>query len=633
MILVSAHNVHKRYGPQVVLDGAVLTVRSGEKVGLIGPNGCGKTTLLHVVTGAVDPDEGNVSVQRGVRVGYLAQDPRLDGGMTVAESARQALDGVLDLERRAHAVLDELDRTDDEAEHRRLLHRHEELTERFRRAGGYEIEARVERILAGMEFSERLRRARVDTLSGGERSRLALARLLLEAPDVLLLDEPTNHLDIEATEWLEDFLNASDCAAVIVSHDRYLLDRTVGRIVAMRGGRTSEYKGAYTDYELQYEREVETQRRAFRKQQAHIAHELDYIRRYHAGQRSREARGRARKLERLERIDRPLADPKAPILNFRPERRGGEVVCEFRDAAKAFGPRTLFDRFSLAVTRGDRIAVLGPNGSGKTTMLRMLLGEERPTAGRVRIGHNIDVGYADQEHGGLDERRSVLEEVWQVRPSLTEGQMRSFLGRFLFSGEAVYDLVATLSGGERGRVALAKVMLAGPNLLLLDEPTNHLDILAREALEEALLEYTGTVIVVSHDRYFINRIARTILYVGHGRARVYLGDYDYFREKRRAELAAAEPDPAEPKPKPSRSREKRDRKRNPIHATSMDDLERAIMEKEEQTRGLAEQLGDVSTYRDPDTARRVQGEYDRLVEELDGLNAAWEARVDELDGS
>jgi ATP-binding cassette subfamily F protein 3 len=630
MIVVSANDLHKRYGPQVVLDGATLQVKMGEKVGLIGPNGCGKTTLLRAIVGEIEPDQGHLSIQHDVRVGYLPQIPDLNGEQTVAESAQEALAPLLQIEHQAEDLLNRVNETQDEKERQRLLHRHAELLEHFRRAGGYEIKRRVEQVLAGMEFDAALQQRPVKALSGGEQSRLSLARLLLAAPDVLFLDEPTNHLDIEATEWLEGFLAQYDGAAVIVSHDRYLLDRTVSRIVEMRQGKTFSYPGNYTAYEEQREREIETQWKEFKKQQAHIEHEEEFIRRYHYGQRAREARGRAKKLARLERVDKPPVDPKAPALSFVPEVRGGDVVCEFHDVTKAFGPQVLVKGLTLTLLRQERLAILGPNGSGKTTLLRLLMGTEKPTAGRVRVGHNIRPGYFDQEQATIDPTKSVIEEVWQIRPSLSEGQMRGYLGRFLFSDETPFDRISTLSGGERARVALAKVMLAGSNFLLLDEPTNHLDIPAREALEEALLEYAGTLVVVSHDRYFINRIATKILHLEDGRARLYLGDYDSFREKRRAEAAAPKPAPpprSKPAPKP---RDQKDRKRKPLYATSLDQLEKQVIEKEREFDALAALLGDVTTYRDPDRARQVQADFDRVAADLDALTSEWETRVEDL---
>jgi len=648
MALISAHNLHKRYGPLVVLERAALTVEPGEKIGLIGPNGCGKTTLLRIVAGLVEPDEGQVSIQRGTRVAYLAQVAELEPGRTVEESAREALAPLMAIERQAHELAERVAHVEDEAERDRLLHRHDDLLEHFRRSGGYHLERRLDRVLSGLGLdtlratggssasasggrdSGALRGADVATLSGGERTRVAVARLLLAAPDVMLLDEPTNHLDIEATEWLEAFLADYDGAAVIVSHDRYLLDRTVTRIVEMRRHRTYSYKGDYTAYEIQREKRVQTQWRAYHKQQTHIAHQEAYIRRYHAGQRAREARGRAKKLARLERIERPLSDPKAPILNFVPDVRGGDLVAEFRDVTKTFGSRTLFEGLTFTLTRGDRLAILGPNGAGKTTILRMLLGREPATAGHVRPGHNIHIGYADQEQADLDEQKTVIDEVWQVRPALNEGQMRTYLARFLFSGEDVFDAIESLSGGERARVALAKVMLAGPNLLLLDEPTNHLDILAREALEDALLEYRGTLVVVSHDRYFLNRLARTILHLEAGHARLYLGDYDFFREQRQRE-SAARPKPTAPPRKAVKRRRKRDRKGKPLHAQSLADIEAHVTAKEREFEALAALLGDVATYRDPDRARQVQADYDRVAAELEALTTRWEARVDEMD--
>lgn len=542
MIVLSANNLAKTYGTDVIIDKASFHLNAGDKVGIIGRNGAGKTTLLNMLTGELPCDEGEFFVSQNTRIGYLKQRDNFSSEGTVLEEIEGIFSGLRELE---NEIAELSDKVAENPHDTGLINRLDELQHRFDREGGYTYKSEMIGILNSMAFDESFYNKKISSLSGGERTRLALAALLLEKPDILLLDEPTNHLDIGTLKWLEQYLEAYRGTIMIVSHDRYFLDRTVNRIFEVENHKVYSYQGKYSDYAAQKKLRRETELRAYNNQQREIARQEEMIRRMkqrgteHLAKR---AASREKRLDMLERIDRPESEMGKMKINFKENFPSGGDVIMAENLEKSFGRgtehRELFHGVNLDIKRGERICILGPNGVGKTTLLRVLLGELTPDAGYLKIGHNVAFGYYDQGQLLLSDTNTVLEELKESYRLYTDTEMRSILGRFLFRGEEVFLPVGSLSGGEKARLSLLKLMLSGANTLILDEPTNHLDIESKEVFEEALMEFPGTVIVVSHDRYFLQRIPTRILELTQDGVIEYLGRYDYYLEKKSQGISA-----------------------------------------------------------------------------------------------
>ena len=542
MIVLSANNLTKTYGTDVIIDKASFHLNAGDKVGIIGRNGAGKTTLLNMLTGELPCDEGEFFVSQNTRIGYLKQRDNFSSEGMVLEEIEEIFSGLRELE---NEIAELSDKVAENPHDTGLINRLDELQHRFDREGGYTYKSEMIGILNSMAFDESFYNKKISSLSGGERTRLALAALLLEKPDILLLDEPTNHLDIGTLKWLEQYLEAYRGAIMIVSHDRYFLDRTVNRIFEVENHKVYSYQGKYSDYAAQKKLRRETELRAYNNQQREIARQEEMIRRMkqrgteHLAKR---AASREKRLDMLERIERPESEMGKMKINFKENFPSGGDVIMAENLEKSFGRgaehRELFHGVNLDIKRGERICILGPNGVGKTTLLRVLLGELTPDAGYLKIGHNVAFGYYDQGQLLLSDANTVLEELKESYRLYTDTEMRSILGRFLFRGEEVFLPVGSLSGGEKARLSLLKLMLSGANTLILDEPTNHLDIESKEVFEEALMEFPGTVIVVSHDRYFLQRIPTRILELTQDGVIEYLGRYDYYLEKKSQGISA-----------------------------------------------------------------------------------------------
>lgn len=542
MIVLSANNLTKTYGTDVIIDKASFHLNAGDKVGIIGRNGAGKTTLLNMLTGELPCDEGEFFVSQNTRIGYLKQRDNFSSEGTVLEEIEGIFSGLRELE---NEIAELSDKVAENPHDTGLINRLDELQHRFDREGGYTYKSEMIGILNSMAFDESFYNKKISSLSGGERTRLALAALLLEKPDILLLDEPTNHLDIGTLKWLEQYLEAYRGTIMIVSHDRYFLDRTVNRIFEVENHKVYSYQGKYSDYAAQKKLRRETELRAYNNQQREIARQEEMIRRMkqrgteHLAKR---AASREKRLDMLERIERPESEMGKMKINFKENFPSGGDVIMAENLEKSFGRgaehRELFHGVNLDIKRGERICILGPNGVGKTTLLRVLLGELTPDAGYLKIGHNVAFGYYDQGQLLLSDANTVLEELKESYRLYTDTEMRSILGRFLFRGKEVFLPVGSLSGGEKARLSLLKLMLSGANTLILDEPTNHLDIESKEVFEEALMEFPGTVIVVSHDRYFLQRIPTRILELTQDGVIEYLGRYDYYLEKKSQGISA-----------------------------------------------------------------------------------------------
>ncbi len=542
MIVLSANNLTKTYGTDVIIDKASFHLNAGDKVGIIGRNGAGKTTLLNMLTGELPCDEGEFFVSQNTRIGYLKQRDNFSSEGTVLEEIEGIFSGLRELE---NEIAELSDKVAENPHDTGLINRLDELQHRFDREGGYTYKSEMIGILNSMAFDESFYNKKISSLSGGERTRLALAALLLEKPDILLLDEPTNHLDIGTLKWLEQYLEAYRGTIMIVSHDRYFLDRTVNRIFEVENHKVYSYQGKYSDYAAQKKLRRETELRAYNNQQREIARQEEMIRRMkqrgteHLAKR---AASREKRLDMIERIERPESEMGKMKIHFKENFPSGGDVIMAENLEKSFGRgserRELFHGVNLDIKRGERICILGPNGVGKTTLLRVLLGELTPDAGYLKIGHNVAFGYYDQGQLLLSDANTVLEELKESYRLYTDTEMRSILGRFLFKGEEVFLPVGSLSGGEKARLSLLKLMLSGANTLILDEPTNHLDIESKEVFEEALMEFPGTVIVVSHDRYFLQRIPTRILELTQDGVVEYLGRYDYYLEKKSQGISA-----------------------------------------------------------------------------------------------
>jgi ATP-binding cassette subfamily F protein 3 len=539
-MLFRLSDVHKSYGTQDVLRGASLQINPGEHIGLVGRNGAGKTTIFRLVNGQETPDRGEVIRARGTRLGLLAQHIHFEAGSTVHESALSAFGHLQQIEHEMHELEHRMAEVTDDLD--KILERYSDLQHQFEREGGFAYAARAEAILQGLGFERESWSLETEKLSGGQQNRLGLVRLLLAEPDVLLLDEPTNHLDVSAIEWLEEFLQSYSAGFVIISHDRYFLDRCCKRIIELENGRAASYTGNYSDYLVEREERREAQQRAYDNQQQLIAKTEEFIRRNLAGQKTKQAKSRRTMLRKLDRIDAIRPDQSSGDFRLQKIERTGNHVLMVDEAAIGYPDKVLARDISFILRRGECLGVIGPNGSGKTTFLKTILKKIPPLAGEIRWGTKVQIGYYSQQLEDLNDRNEIIMELRRVAlPGATAGELRSFLAKFLFTGDDVYKHVRDLSGGEKGRLALAKLIYSRVNVLALDEPTNHLDIPSREALEEALDAFEGTIVTISHDRYFLDRVATQILALDDsGNATHYNGDYTEFHDWKAGRSLAGE---------------------------------------------------------------------------------------------
>jgi len=646
MAIVSLQGVHVGFGAHVVLNDLDWFIHRGEKVGLVGPNGAGKTTLFRLILGEMLPQIGTVTRARGLQIAYLPQEPTLDSSNTLFAEVSRTFDNLRSLEDRVAEVAQQIADNHDNAEALdELMAEYDELHHRLEAAGGYRYETYVNEVLGGLGFTPADYDLPIAALSGGQKCRAALARLLLQEADLLLLDEPTNHLDIEATRFLEKFLAGYHGAAVIVSHDRYLLDRVVDKIADLEEKRITVYPCAYSDYAESKRVRQETADREYEKQRVWLEHQREYATRVKADKkRSKQAHGRLQRLERMERegqlLERRPHVRRKMAIDLAPVARAGDMVLRCEGLRKAYGDLVLFENFNLEVYRGEKIGIVGPNGVGKTTLIKMAMNKVRPDAGEIRLFENLSVGYYDQEHAGLNLDHRVIDEIQPHRTAAEEGEIRSYLARFLFRGEDVYKRVGDLSGGEQSRVTLAKLVRANPQVLILDEPTNHLDIPGKEALEEALIAYDGAILLVSHDRYFLDRVVNKLLVLPE-RAKYELipGNWSTY-EQRLAEREAAERAATEAAEKETRRAARPRRRKKAVAGATTDDdspyaswslqkLEDAIIEREEKLAETEQRFADPSVYRDAERARALRAEADGLRAELAELNEEWEARAED----
>ncbi|MGH9971730.1 MAG: ABC-F family ATP-binding cassette domain-containing protein [Pyrinomonadaceae bacterium] len=658
-MLFRLSDVYKSYGTQDVLRGASLQINPGEHVGLVGRNGAGKTTVFRLVSGEESADRGDVVRARGVRLGLLAQHVHFESGTTVHESALAAFGRLQQIEHEMHELEHRMAEAGADLE--KVLERYSDLQHEFEREGGFEYAAKAEAILLGLGFERDSWSLETEKLSGGQQNRLGLSRLLLAEPDVLLLDEPTNHLDVAAVEWLEEFLQTYAAAFVIISHDRYFLDRACNRIIDLEIGKASSYTGNYSDYLVEREERRESQRRAYDNQQQLIAKTEEFIRRNIAGQKTKQAKSRRKMLEKLQRIDAVRSDQSSGDFRLRSIERTGNHVLTVTQATIGYRDKTLARDISFILRRGECLGIIGPNGSGKTTFLKTILKKIPTLSGELQWGTKVQIGYYAQQLEDLDDRNEIIMELRRVAPaSATAGELRSFLAKFLFTGDDVYKKVQDLSGGEKGRLALAKLIYSRVNVLVLDEPTNHLDIPSREALEEALDAYEGTIITISHDRYFLDRVATQILALdGEGNAEHYDGDYTEYHDWRAAYLSKGEVPPVmsnvlasnfvrtdgvrtrstkedkggiSPKSEQAKQRGKaapakpsvKVIKKKKSEARTPESLEAEIAQTESKLKEISQQMGEPEVARDASRLIQLNNEYLETEKVLQSLYEEWD---------
>ena len=531
-MLFRLSDIYKSYAGNEILRGVSFQINPNEKVGLVGRNGAGKTTVFRIITGEESADEGEVIKLGNLKIGLLQQHVDFTEDETVHTAALSAFQRLHDIEAEMRHLEVEMakDATDE------ILEKYADLQIEFENADGFTYTARAEAILLGLGFTKEMWHLETKNLSGGQKNRLGMARLLLSNPDILLLDEPTNHLDVNAVEWLENFLQSYEAAFVIVSHDRYFLDRTCRRIIEIDRGKAITYKGNYSQFLVEREERREIQRREFENQQSFIAKNEDFVRRNLAGQKTKLAKSRRNMLERLERVEAVTVDKASGNFNLKKVERAGINVMMVEDLAIGYGERVLAKDINFTLNRGECLGIIGGNGTGKTTFLKTILGKHRELDGKLNWGTKTNIGYYAQNLEDLDPRNEIVQELRRVAPNADNGEVRSFLAKFLFTGEEIFKKVADLSGGEKGRLALAKLIYSGVNVLVLDEPTNHLDIPSREALEAALENYPGTILAVSHDRFFLDVISTQIFsFEENGRTEVFDGNYSEFHDWKEAE--------------------------------------------------------------------------------------------------
>ncbi|MFD2614040.1 ABC-F family ATP-binding cassette domain-containing protein [Paenibacillus gansuensis] len=643
-MLLQANAIQKSYGVKTVLTNISIQVQERERIGLVGVNGAGKSTFLKILAGEMSYDSGEMFKAKETKIGYLAQNSGLQSDRTIWDEMLHVFAPLLAVEqelRELEARMAEPEVLADEKEYDATLKRYAAKSDWFREQGGYEIQARIRGVLHGMGFGDFAPDTLIHTLSGGQKTRLALARILLQSPDLLMLDEPTNYLDIPTLTWLEGYLRSYPGAILVVSHDRYFLDALVGTIYEIERHQSKRYAGNYTRYMELKAAEYEIEMKMYEKQQDEISKLEDFVQKNIArASTTKRAQSRRKALEKMDRMDKPMGELKKAHFSFEVEQTTGRDVLSVQDLSVVFdGGRKLFEHVGFDLKRSDTVALIGPNGIGKSTLLKCLVGQREPFAGSIRWGANVKIGYYDQEQTGLNPTNTVLEELWGAYPHLEEARIRTVLGNFLFSGEDVLKRISALSGGEKARVSLAKLMLLKANVLILDEPTNHLDLFSKEVLEASLMDFDGTLLFISHDRYFLNKMAERIVELTPSGANHFLGNYDEYLEKvQEIEELKAEEQQKIANDKPAKAsdaveksgnyeqdkqakREERNRQRR------VEQLEQDITRLEAEIAAFESELTKPEVYNDYVMVQDITTKLEEAKQQLESVFAEWEGLV------
>jgi len=635
MLLLSCTDISRGYDATPLFEDVSFEVHAGERIGFVGPNGAGKTTLLKILAGIDEPDSGKVTLHAGARLGTLVQVAEFPPGRTLFDEAKSAFDELIAVQGEFESVAEELAACTDETRRKQLSEQFDRLNELLRHHDAFELDHKVENVLGGLGFKEADFPREVLTFSGGQQRRLLLAKLLLSAPDVMLLDEPSNHLDMDTTRWLENYLAQQPEGMLVVSHDRYFLDKVTNKTFELHQRKITSYPGSFHQYVRLRDERFERQLKEFETQREYIEKQEEYIRRAAYGQLAKQAQSRVKALDKIEVLDKPTKVA-GPNIRFCEVARSGDNVFHVEDLTKRYGDKLLFENLSFDVPRGKRLAIMGANGCGKTTLLRILLGEEKPTSGLVQRGHLVFPGYLDQHLALLDSEKSLMRAVWpDDDPAHTEQKMRDLLGGFGLQGVIVEQQVKFLSGGERSRAALAKLTVNGANLLILDEPTNHLDIWACDSLEEALNAYEGTAIVVSHDRYFLNRVADLLIVFANDTTEVVYGNYDTYellrQAREKADAAAASRkvgDKANRAQEAVASTGKAAKPKRKFPFRKVTDLEADIASAEKRVTDLEAAMLTPDVYKDATRVRDTMADLQKTKDALARLYQHWEEAVE-----
>ena len=641
MIVLSCRNIKKSYGIQDVLKDVTLSVNEGDKVGIIGPNGEGKSTLFKILSKNITPDDGDMFIDKNKTIGYLSQHLSLQSDNTIYEEVSSVFQHLINLENKIKDLEIKMKEPYDEANasyHEKLIKDYTTSQELYENRGGYTYRGNISKVLKGLGFLEDDFNKVITTLSGGQKTRIALCKLLLQNPDILLLDEPTNHLDLEAIEWLEEFLKSYKGTLLVISHDRFFLDAVTNRTFQVINGHVNCYNAPYTKYLELKEKDYEAKLKAYNLQQAEIQRQEEIIQKFRSFNREksiRRAESREKALEKMERLDAPDKEKGASKIQFETAVKSGYDVLHIENLSKSFEDKNLFNNISFDLKRGEKIALIGDNGRGKTTLLNIIMGKLKADSGKAILGTNVNVGYYDQEQSDLDQNKTILDEVWDAFPDLTTTKIRTALGSFLFTGDDVFKEIKNLSGGEKCRINILKLMLSQSNFLLLDEPTNHLDIPSREALENAILNYDGSMLIVSHDRYFLNKVINKIVELKETGMDEYLGNYNYYMEKKQnpsrfevyEEVSNGK---TKTQVKEEKKKVKLAQKEIRIKKTRLREVESSISENEALLEKLNNDLCLEEIYSNPKEAERVNKEISNTELVIESLYEEWETLSEEL---
>lgn len=636
-MILSCKDITKSYGTDIILKKINFNLEEHEKAAVVGVNGAGKTTLFKIITDNLSYDDGQLYIPKNTTIGYLEQNVDIRSEKTIYEEMLSVFESIFELEEKLHSMERKMSSLSD-SEYSSFMEQYARFQHEFEESDGYSCKSRINGVLKGLGFTEDEYSQQVCTLSGGQKTRVFLGKLLLMKPDILLLDEPTNHLDIDSIQWLEDFLKSYSGACLIISHDRYFLDRTVSKIIDIENGKSSVYNGNYSFFIKQKDAVRAAQLKQYANQQREIRHQEEVIktlRQFNREKSIKRAESREKALERMEKIERPENLPEKMHLRLTPQIQSGNDVLSVEDLSMSFGNNKLFSNVSFEIKRGEKVAIIGPNGIGKSTLFKIILNELRPDFGKVVLGVNVNPGYYDQEHHELDDKNTIFDEIHNAYPNMTNGEIRNVLASFVFTEDDVFKTIGTLSGGEKGRVSLAKIMLSKSNFLILDEPTNHLDMYSKEILEDAINNYDGTVLYISHDRYFIDKTAERTLELSRDGITQYLGNYSYCMEKK-AEKARIEELSKENSKTPVHSAsvhsdsktdwlaQKEEQAKARKKANDIKKVEDEIEKTENLIKSLEEKLFDPEISADSGKVKELYEEKVSLEEKLEELYEKWE---------